>query len=648
MANEIRANIDVRGEQVAAAKLKRVGDAAEKAGDALEDLGGQATDAGKSSEKAGDKFKDTAADAGHLRREVEATTAKVKSLIEQFDKTGDKSLFKDIRGAKRDLGRVTGLAKLIAEPAAEAGAEVGKNLIARLADTFRNGSAALKGAGSVLGAGVAVTAAPIVGAAVGAAVLTGIGAAGIGAGIALAAQDPAVQGAGVALGKTLSDAFGLSAAGFTAPLLKSMQILGQAGQGFARNLRLDTLAPLVTVLAKGFAGLATNVLPGLNKALEASKPLLRILANELPGIGSAISDFFSSISEESDGAGLALVKLLRGIQGTIRFAGDVIAVLSGIYEWSTRAVASISGFLEDALGWIPWLGKLWSTVNNDAEGALAALKRGADGSKDFAGGVKAIGESAEVTAERIKALKDGINDLFDVTMGVEQANLAWRKGLLTLHDELAKGSRSLSMYSEAGIQNREALLSRVTAAEAIRDADIAAGMAVEEANAKYKKNIETLQALALKEGFAKSELDKFLAAWRSIPDEASKTFRFKVEIAKGSGEGWSMFRALERQEEERKNAPGRASGGSVRRGKTYWVGENGPELVTFGENGYVHDAASSRAMASGGGSSSMTVGPQVIRLIIDLRGDDEDQVRRIRKQVEVLGGGNVQVAFGSS
>jgi hypothetical protein len=623
VANEVRIDIEVRKEQQAKQKLKAVGDQAEKTGDQLEDMGDQATAAGKSTEKAGDKFKDTAKDTGHLRREIETTTARVKDLIEQFDRTGDTSLFKDIRSAKRDLGRATGFAKLIADPVADAGKAAGTSLISGLAEAFKTGSAALKGAAAPVLAGVVIAATPAIGAAIGAAVLTGVGAAGIGAGIAAAAQDPQVQEAAIGLGESLKEAFAQSASGFTAPLLGAFEILGDAGRQFAAQLNLSTLAPLVTTLAKGFAGLGQNLLPGLNKALEASKPLLRVLANELPEIGSALSDFFSSISEESDGATMFLASLLRGLEGTIRTAGDVISFLSGIYEWTVKATAEITGFLEDALAWIPWLGAIFEDGNDYTEGLLSALERGKDASNDFAGGIKVMGESAETTAEKVKALKDGINDLFDVTMGVEQANLSWRKGLLNLHDELTKGSRSLSAYSEAGIQNREALLSRVQAAEAIRDADIAAGMAVDQANAKYKKNIDTLQALALKEGFAKGELDKFIATWRSIPDEATKKFRFQVEVTGGTTLGAAMFRSQERRAEEA--AGKRASGGPVTGGKTYWVGENGPELVTMGADGYVHNAAQSKAMTSGasGGMSMVSAGGGVPQIVVTVVGGDK-------------------------
>ena len=41
----------------------------------------------------------------------------------------------------------------------------------------------------------------------------------------------------------------------------------------------------------------------------------------------------------------------------------------------------------------------------------------------------------------------------------------------------------------------------------------------------------------------------------------------------------------------------RAEGGPVWPGQPFWVGEEGPELVTFGEAGYVHDATTSAQMA---------------------------------------------------
>lgn len=55
-------------------------------------------------------------------------------------------------------------------------------------------------------------------------------------------------------------------------------------------------------------------------------------------------------------------------------------------------------------------------------------------------------------------------------------------------------------------------------------------------------------------------------------------------------------------------AGARASGGPVRAGQTYLVGERGPELATFGRDGYVHDALTTAGMLRG---ANLPAVPQV-------------------------------------
>lgn len=56
----------------------------------------------------------------------------------------------------------------------------------------------------------------------------------------------------------------------------------------------------------------------------------------------------------------------------------------------------------------------------------------------------------------------------------------------------------------------------------------------------------------------------------------------------------------------------RAAGGPVVGGRTYLVGERGPELVTPSRSGYVHDARASRAMAGGRGGVNVRFGDIII------------------------------------
>lgn len=652
-SNEIRVNVNVTGEDQAARDLKKVEKAAEGAGEAIDDLGTTATDAGKKTEDAGESFDKTGDKAGFLKKRVAELEGELKNLIERLNSTGDTSLEKDIRKTEREARKYGRLLKQlgaeIVDDAQKVGKAAGGTLIEGLADGFKTGSAALKGAGIPILIGIAVAAAPAVGATIGAAVLGGVGAGGILGGVAAAVNDPFIGEAAEKLGGQLGAAFTeLGRSTFGGPLLESFQILETAGKNFASGIKpgLQGVAPLLVPLANGLEGLATHAVPGLNKALTAAKPVLRILADELPQIGDAIADFFGSVADGQGGATMAMKGLLDTIEATTVAAGNVIEVLSNIFEWSVNATAGINSFLGDAFSWVPFIGDNLQNLGHRTEEMAAAAQKGKSDANDFSGSLDVVGTSAADAAAQIEGMKNAIDDLFGIEMGLERAQVAAAQGMKDLVKELRDGPKVIDLVSEAGIRNRQALDSQITALNDVRKAQIESGMPIEEANKRFRNQIDTITNLAHGLGFAGKEFDTFMAKWRSAPDEAEKIYRFKIEATAGSATAWSMVRAAERQLE------GRATGGPVKAGRTYRVGENGPEIVTFGEDGYVHNAADTRAMMSGasGGAASAWGGSgmQEIRVVIDIQGDDEEQVRRIRKQVDVLGGGNVQVAFGKN
>ena len=72
-------------------------------------------------------------------------------------------------------------------------------------------------------------------------------------------------------------------------------------------------------------------------------------------------------------------------------------------------------------------------------------------------------------------------------------------------------------------------------------------------------------------------------------------------------------------------APGRAAGGPISRGASYWVGERGPELITAGRSAYVN-----RAGATPGAAGGITVSP-VFHMTFNGKADSEDVVEKIRR-----------------
>lgn len=654
--DEVRIDFRVSGEDGAVRDIKKVERAAEDAGDAIDNLGGSSTDAAKKTDAAGDKLRDTGDDASFLKKRVTELNAELKSLVERLDSTGDTSLEKDIRKTEREARKYSRLLKQVGEEAVTetetAAKKAGSGLVGGLADSFRDASATLEGVMVPIMIGLATEAAPGIGAVLGAAVLGGVGIGGIVGGVAAAVNDPFISEAAERLGGQLGAVFtNLGSSTFGGPLLETFKILETAGTNFASGIRpgLQAVAPLLTQLANGFEGMALNLLPGLNKALVAAKPIIRVIADNLPGIGDAISDAFSMISDNSDGAIMAMEQVMILTQGAIRLFGALAAALSKIFEWTMEAADAVSGFLDTTLGWIPMVGDFTDAFSRGFSNITQGVHGAKSAAGDFSGSLDVVGTSAAEAAAHIKELQDGIEELFGKTMSLEEANVAWASGMRGLIQELKDGPKTLELTTEAGIKHRQALDQMISTADRIRQANIDMGMPLDQANAKYKAQIAALSDLALKMGYSRTEIDKFINEWKLIPDQATKKFIFSFEAQSTMGAtAWSMIRAAERQQ-----VPARAGGGPTKGGQAYLVGENGPELWMEGSDGHIFNASQTRQMMSGasGGSAagaSMATAANVVtvRLIID--GTDEDMKRMIRKMVKVDGGGSVQVAFGEN
>lgn len=91
--------------------------------------------------------------------------------------------------------------------------------------------------------------------------------------------------------------------------------------------------------------------------------------------------------------------------------------------------------------------------------------------------------------------------------------------------------------------------------------------------------------------------------------------------------------------QDRRTGRARASGGPVSAGLTYWVGEQGPELVTPTKTGYVHNARASKSMVRPVGPSVSATPRQAAHqcsggtLTLDLQGADSELIRLFRKWI---------------
>jgi ABC-type transporter Mla subunit MlaD len=636
---ELRAHVKLTGDQQFKQGMKGVGDSADKAGEQIDDL---------------------ADNTGHLAKEAEKAQVEVKRLIEAINETGDLTLLKALKKEKRQLRLFEGLQKELQaelEAAAEEVAQAATDAGGEIAETVVEGmSIAFKASKPQVIAGLAVLAAaasPFLGGVIASAVVGGVGLGGIAGGLALAAQDPRVKTAAEELGGVAMTAFGRAAEPFIAPAIEALDLLGRAAVDVAGTMKpaFAALAPVLLPFTQGLVGLVEDMMPGLVKGMEAARPVIRAIANELPKIGSAFGDFIGTISEDTDGAVLAFTALSDAIQVTLRWAGGLIATLSDAYEWSVRTADKANDVLVGVFGWIPLVGDMLK--NNDAwvDELIGDLDKSGDASNDFKGNLEGVGDAAKDAAAELEAMRMAVDKAFGVEMDILQATMAYEKAIDDLTDSVKENGKTLDERTEEGRANRGAVLDEIQAIKDLRDAHIADGTSVNEANSAYEQNIEALRQRAIKLGLNKDEVNKLTSAFKDLPHDVEIEIRAPGLLA-AINNSRELIRLLGSTAayaaaNSGSYVSGRASGGPVMAGQTYVVGENGPEILQMGSaGGTVYNSAQTAAMMSGasGGSAS------TVNLVVSAKPGADGPlmaaiISHLQFEVQTTGEGDAQLYF---
>lgn len=531
---DIRATRDDLGKLTGSAKVagKSLDDMAEEAtrtGRKLDDMAEKAAKADRKMDDmaAGTRLAKTETAAykrelGQLDRQIDATILHMKALGRQFAATGDKSLLKAFAADQSLLRRMQRIRQEL-------------NVSPGTAGGFLNGISASP-ALIAAAAAAAVAIAPAFGAAVGGAVLGGVGIGGIIGGITAAAHDGRVRDAYAELGHGLAASLHEAGRPFLGPLLHEVSTLGAAAYSGINILRegFEKLAPVVRPLALGIDGFVEALGPGLKQAFGAAAPAIRVLANELPEIGSALSDALAAISRDSDGAIEGFIGLLHATEDLIRGTGEFVGWLSRAFEMLVRVSNASATVLANwmqtfrFLEAIPGVGTALGLVRQHVEDArdetfslMDGMRRAGDTSKDFSYSLDGTADSADEAAQKVKDLTDRIDDLFAAQLSWDQANIDLRQGMRDLVEELTHGKRTLSETSAEGDKNREAIIRQVKevvdAAEAYRrwSGDIAG------ANRQRDTELEKIRAVLIQLGYNRQAVNEIVDAYKKIPAKAS-------------------------------------------------------------------------------------------------------------------------------
>ncbi len=519
---------DTRGSDDAATSLEKVDKAA---GGAEEGLAGLK----KESEK--------------LDVQLAKSKTKVKELEAELIRTGDSStgrgsLRSRLGQERRWLQELERLSK-DAAAAGSAGASA-------FSSAFQAGTSTTNilpehaKAGLIAGlAVIALEAAPAIGAIISGAVAGTVAGAGIAGGVIAASRDSRVQAAFKDLtSEFTAEAFGGEA--FVQPVVKGIGILKEA----FRDLHIDEVlakgASSVPILADGLAALVTNIMPGFNRVMDQAEAFTTVFADGLAGTGTAISDFLSSLMD-SEGTIEGLEYGFKLLNGTITATGNILQWLGDAFHKMVRFSAWLTGGLEDVVRVLEDVARsttqvlTFGMINLDDNHGLShtiswmndAMERtkavGWGASTSVHGLADAIKRLPDPTEEETRQLKDLNDEMFRTAtagMAVDAAADNLAASFMDLADSVAENGTSLDQWDQQGNKNRQTIRGLLGDLEAQRQANIANGMAVGDANALFTEQANILQQkLTTELGFASDAVAGLIGQYKNIPTVVTTEFR---------------------------------------------------------------------------------------------------------------------------
>jgi hypothetical protein len=578
----------------------------------------------------GDSMAGMSRDADRLNVEMAETQTRIRQLSQDFARTGDRSIFGDLKKEEANLRNLRKVLSGLGEMG-DAGQKAGKSFVRSFGGTLGSIPGTLRGGLIASLVALAGFAAPAIGAAVAGAVTGAVGVGGIAGGIFAASRDPQVRGAAKSFGEVISEEFFRSGRSFVEPIKRALRSLEGDFEKLDLAKTFKLAAPLVNALADGIGQMVRNIMPGFNKALERSGPFMAVLSEGLMKTGSALGMFFDSVSK-SEGSVQGLEFLFRLLNNTLYLTGRGIEFLSDTYAKWLDIQAKTTGVLEDIGGPLQSLFRRMNDGFEDMQNnfPLTGQKIGEYVSTVYDGARSAdeYTRSIEAQAQALDTLRGVVEAALTSELSLDQANLGVARATQDLTQSLKDNGKAWDVNTQKGLDNSSMLLAKVEALGRQRQARINQGVDAEKANAMYDKEIAKLVAFGKRMGMTKKQIADLIG-------DHYVRIHFKVDpLPRYTIHPTAVL-----------EAKGRAAGGPVEAGVPYQINERGRETVTFPAGGQVHPA-NLTPMSTGGSQRmqmSLSLPPGLERGLV------RSIVEALRIEIKAVGGSgpnNVQRALG--
>jgi hypothetical protein len=372
-------------------------------------------------------------------------------------------------------------------------------------------SQAASSSGPIL-AGTAIASAPIIAGTLSAAIIGGAGIGGVLGGVALVKDDPRIAAAGTQLGRNMLSNLKDFAQPFVTPTLAAIDTIDARFTEVGGNLKniFANSARFVAPLTDGATRFLQGVVRGADALISRGAPVIEALSSGLSELGEDTQGFLTTISKGADGAAASVRQFTDLLGGTLAVTGQLI-----------NGINQVSGGLEK-IGISPGILQLVGKIS-DAADTTGTFTRHTQGATTA---VTAEGQAARVAAGDMTALEAGIRGNVDANVALYGSSTTAAQAVRDATKAIKDNGEGLSLNTERGIANRQALQNLASALNANYGAYVKVHGAGADANEVLIRNREAFIRAASAAGASAAKARQLANDLLGIPEKRQP----KVEL----------------------------------------------------------------------------------------------------------------------
>jgi len=479
-----------------------VSPAAKRAGDAVDDLG--------------DRMSDAQRDAKRLDDQIAKVESSLRDLARQYAATGDEAFVKRIREQERELRklqRVKVHLKDLIDVGDESITDVGVQVGARIGPIVVQSlgrAVASAGPGIAIGAPIVAGIVSWLGTATVGATLGAAAAGAVAGGIAIASQDSRVQAAAASLADSIGAELRDAAAPLVPATLRAIDRVRVAFDDLGDELGdiFGSAATYVTPLTDALIGLVRGVAPGLRDLVQGARPVVQMLARELPELGDDLGEALSTLAEHGPEAARALGLVLEVAGAGINAVTTLVDTMAASFK-----ILDVVSSLQRGPA------ALAETVAYYQIQAVAA----GQSTQDWGWQLGELGAVADAATVEVRSLSDALDEIIGGNLSLVDATIAAEEAIDQATATIRENGKSVDLNTAKGRENVSALTAMAEAFNRETAAADKSGQSSDQAAAMHKRHADALYAAARAAGYTEDEARALVAQWLKVPRNVNTT-----------------------------------------------------------------------------------------------------------------------------